>query len=143
MGTAISTPELRAIVERIAAKYKVGISRYFGEEYKTMFDVPVELKKESLMKHLDNLKPGKVNLVVLHLAQAHPEMTALFDMNNIAMSNSEGVSMVSKHRKEELDMITSKEFLELVRNKKIRLITYRDVIKSEGLKSMKWKEQNY
>ncbi len=31
MGTAVATPELRAVVERIANKYGLGISRYFGE----------------------------------------------------------------------------------------------------------------
>ena len=143
MGTAISTPELRAIVEKLAAKYHLGISRYFGEEYKTMFDVPVELKKKSFFNHLDSLKPGKVNLIVLHLAQTSPEMTVLFDMNNSVMSNSEGVSMVSKHRQEELDVITSKEFLDLVKSKKIQLITYRDLIKSDGLKSMKRVDAKY
>jgi predicted glycoside hydrolase/deacetylase ChbG (UPF0249 family) len=142
MGTAVATPELRAVVEKLADKYHLGISRYFGEEYKTMFDVPLELKKESFLKHLDTLKPGKVNLIVLHIAQAHPEMNALFDMNN-TMSNSEGISMVSKHRQEELDMITSKEFLELVQSKKIQLITYRDLIKAKGLKSMKRTDQKY
>src|SRR3972149_1232551 len=31
MGTAVDKPELRKIVEKLAAEYKLGISRYFGE----------------------------------------------------------------------------------------------------------------
>src|SRR3989442_4617887 len=40
MGTAVATPQLPAVVERIAQKYGLGILRYFGEAYHTMFDTP-------------------------------------------------------------------------------------------------------
>jgi predicted glycoside hydrolase/deacetylase ChbG (UPF0249 family) len=143
MGTAISTPELRAIVEKLAAKHKLGISRFFGEAYKTMFDVPVESKKKIFFSNLDSLKQDKVNLLVLHLAQDHPEMNALFDMNNSGMSTSNGISLVSKHRKEELNVVTSPEFLEMVKSKKILLVTYKDLVNIKGLKSMKWEGPQY
>jgi chitin disaccharide deacetylase len=143
MGTAISTPELRAIVEKLAAKHKLGISRFFGEAYKTMFDVPVESKKKIFFSHLDSLKQDKVNLLVLHLAQDHPEMNALFDMNNRDMSTSDGISLVSKHRKAELNVVTSPEFLEMVKSRKIVLVTYRDLVRTKGLKSLKWEGPQY
>ncbi len=50
MGTATSTPELRAIVEKLAKKYKLGISRYFGENYQTMFGVSIETKQDEFLK---------------------------------------------------------------------------------------------
>src|SRR5687768_9663555 len=50
MGTAASTPELRAIVERLAAKYNVGISRYFGEDDYDLFPTPPEEKLDSLTR---------------------------------------------------------------------------------------------
>ncbi|MFL5728955.1 MAG: hypothetical protein ACJ75J_05645, partial [Cytophagaceae bacterium] len=77
------------------------------------------------------------------IAHADSEMNALFDMNNSVMSNAEGISLVSKHRQEELTMVTSPDFLQRVKDKKIQLVTYRDVIKSKKLSSMRWVEQNY
>src|SRR3989449_5068604 len=40
MGTAVATPELRAVVGRVAAKFGGGISREFRESVHTMFDTP-------------------------------------------------------------------------------------------------------
>ncbi|MFL5729325.1 MAG: ChbG/HpnK family deacetylase, partial [Cytophagaceae bacterium] len=60
MGTAVATPELRAIVEKLAFKYNLGISRYFAENYKTMFDVPVEEKRKEFFRHIDSLKYGRI-----------------------------------------------------------------------------------
>src|SRR5260370_16823673 len=41
MGTAVATPEFRAVVDRIAHKYDLGISPYFGEAYHTTFHTPI------------------------------------------------------------------------------------------------------
>src|SRR5215218_5362369 len=49
MATAVSTPQLRAVVERIAQKYHVGISRYYGEVSNTLFDTPIDQKKADLL----------------------------------------------------------------------------------------------
>ena len=49
MGTAVATPQLRAVVERIAQRYRVGISRYYGEVSNTLFDTPIEAKKTDLI----------------------------------------------------------------------------------------------
>lgn len=62
-GTAVATPELRAVVERVAKKYGLGVSRYFGEGYHTMFDTPIDQKKPQFLAHLRALKPGAPNLV--------------------------------------------------------------------------------
>ena len=130
MTTAVSTPQLRAIVEKLAKKYNLGISRYFGENYKTMFDTSVETKKADFLTHVNNLKPGKANLLVLHVAQSHPEMNVLQDMNNKEMSyNPKGESLVSQHRQTELNMVTSPEFKTLF-GQKFKLTTYRELIKN-------------
>ena len=132
MTTAVSTPQLRAIVEKLAKKYNLGISRYFGENYKTMFDTSVENKKTDFLAHVNSLKPGKVNLLVLHVAQSHPEMNVLQDMNNKEISyNPKGESLVSQHRQTELNMVTSPEFKTLI-GQKFKLTTYRELIKSMG-----------
>ncbi len=137
MGTAVATPELRAIVEKLAKKYKLGISRYFNENYKTMFDTPVEKKKEEFIDHLtNNLKTNQVNLIVLHVAKPDPEMKALVDMNNSRM-HAEDKPLVSWHRSAELAMLLSDEFLLMVKTNKITLVNYGDVLNSIGLNSMK------
>ncbi len=135
MGTAVATPELRAIVEKLAKKYSLGISRYFGEQYTTMWPVSIESKKQVFMKHLDNLKPGVVNLVVLHVAVANPEMQALVDMNSDLMNTDDGKPKTSAHRQAELDMLLSPDFRNMV-NKKFTLVTYID-LKNKGLEKMR------
>ena len=135
MGTAVSTPELRAIVEELANKYGLGISNYFGEEYKTMWGVPVENKKKELLKHLNNLKTDRVNLVEIHVAHQTPEMEVLVDLNSNLM-NTDGKPRAAAHRQTELDMLISPEFRNLI-GKKFRLVTYADVIKKYGLENMK------
>jgi predicted glycoside hydrolase/deacetylase ChbG (UPF0249 family) len=137
MGTAVATPELQAVVEKLAKKYKLGISRYFNENYKTMFDTPVEKKKIEFIDHLTNhLKQEQVNLIVLHVAKPDPEMKALVDMNNSRM-HSETDPLVSWHRSAELAMLLSDEFLLLVKTNRITLVNYSDVLNSVGLNNMK------
>jgi predicted glycoside hydrolase/deacetylase ChbG (UPF0249 family) len=137
MGTAVATPELREIVEKIAKKYKLGISRYFNEKYKTMFDTPVEKKKIEFLDYLKkDLKSDGVNLIVLHVAKPDPEMKVLIDLNNAKMY-SEEKPLVSWHRSAELAMLLSDEFLLMVKTKKITLVTYKDLVNSPGIASMK------
>ena len=136
MGTAVATPQLRAIVEKLAKKYKVGISRYFGEQYKTMFEIPVEKKKAAFLDHVSNLTADKTNLVVLHVAEATPEMNAIIDMNSANMQARAGEPIVAMHRSTELAMLLSNEFQEMVKSKKLKLVTYYDLINTIGLDKM-------
>lgn len=136
MGMAVATPELRQIFERLAKKYNLGMSRYFEEDYKTMFETPVIEKKKSLLKHVANLKPGKVNLVVFHLANADPEMNAIVDMNSSEMQSDTEKSLVAKHRSAELNAILSKDFKDLIKKNNIQLVTYADLVKADGLSKM-------
>ena len=136
MGTAVSTPDLRAIVEKLAKKYQLAISRYYGENYQTMFDVSIETKKDEFMKRMANLSTNKVNLMVMHIAQATPEMNALVDMNN-ADQHSETKPLVAMHRSAELNILLSKQFQDMVKAGLVKLVTYRDLVKQEGLDKMK------
>ena len=136
MGMAAATPELRAVFERVAKKYNLGMSRYFQEEYKTMFETPVLEKKSTLLTHLAALKPNKVNLVVLHLAKADPEMNAIVDMNSADMQSATDKSIVAKHRSAELKAILSTEVRSLIKKNKLKLVTYRDLIEDGGLDKM-------
>jgi len=136
MGMAFSTPELRAIVEKLAKKYNLGISGYFGENYKTMWGVSVETKKDNFLKFLNSeLDPTHVNLIELHVAVSTPEMDMLVDMNSNLMNTSDGKPRASAHRQTELNMLLSDDFKKLI-GKKFTLVTYAD-LKKEGLEKMK------
>jgi predicted glycoside hydrolase/deacetylase ChbG (UPF0249 family) len=135
MGTAEATPELRAVVERIAKKYKLGISTYFGESYKTMWGVPVAQKKSELLAHLADPKRDQVNLVEIHVAERSPEMAVIVDMN--APSQNAPDAGVMAHRSAELEMVTSPEVADLVRSGKIKLVTYRTLVDRSGPVSSK------
>jgi predicted glycoside hydrolase/deacetylase ChbG (UPF0249 family) len=132
MGTAVATPELRVVLERVAKKYGVGISRYFGESYHTMFDTPIEAKKTTFLAQLASADPAHVNLFVVHSAVQTPEMEVLFDNNNSAQNSNDGLPLVARHRQAELDMLLSPEFAELVRSGRIKLLTYKQLIDRSG-----------
>ena len=136
MLTAVGTPQLRAIVEKLARNYNLGISRYFDENYQSMFSVPIESKKSEFLKLLANLDRSRVNLIVLHIAQDTPEMRALIDMNDAKM-HSKTEPLTAMHRSKELSLLLSKEFQNMVKNGSIRLITYRDLVREQGLAKMK------
>ena len=139
MGAAVATPELQAIVEKLAKKYNVGISGYFGEDYKTMWPVPVEDKKKELMSHVGKLLSDRVNLIEWHVAYDTPEMAVLKDMNSDLMNAGE-VPMAAKHRQAELNVLTSKKFKKLI-GKKFELVTYKELDRNPGLKAMKAPEK--
>lgn len=129
MGVALSTPALQQMTERLAGKYNLGISTlnnntYYGETYTDMWGVPVEDKKEQFLAKVGNLSKDKPNLVILHIAEAHPEMEALVDMNSPLMSSKDGKPQASAHRQTELDMLLSPEFTEMV-ERDFTLINYR------------------
>jgi predicted glycoside hydrolase/deacetylase ChbG (UPF0249 family) len=131
MGTAVSTPQLRAVVERIAQKYRVGISRYYGEISNTLFDTPIEQKKSDLLTRLARAERTRPNLWVVHVAERTPEMEVLFDRNNEAQ-NSGGVPLVARHRQSELDAMLSPELARLVKSNRFKFLTYEQLIARAG-----------
>ena len=135
MGTAAATPELLAVVERIAEKYNVGLSHYFGEAYHSIFDVPIAEKQSAFRAYVDSLKPGPVNLVVIHVAQSTPEIQALVDMNNATQNTATGDPLMSRHRQAELDMLL--QFARGPQARKVALVNYAAVIARMGRASMK------
>ena len=135
MGTAVSTPELRSIIEKLAKRYHLAISRYFGENYQTMFDVTVENKQKEFFHRLAKLQPDKVNLLVMHIAVPTPEMNALVDMNN-KDQHSASKPLVAMHRAAELNILLSPEFQQMVKKGTVKLVTYKDLVQEQGLESM-------
>jgi chitin disaccharide deacetylase len=132
MGTAVSTPQLRAVVERIAQKYHVGISRYYGEVSNTLFDTPIASKKTDLITRLGRSDRTRTNLWVLHVAERTPEMEVLFDRNDADQNSAAGVPLVAQHRQAELDAVLSPDLASLVKSNRVKLITYRQLIARSG-----------
>jgi chitin disaccharide deacetylase len=135
MGMAWATPQLREVTERVAKKYGLGISTYFGESYFTLWGEPVAGKKSALLEHLAKAPRDTVNLIEVHVAERTPEMEAIFDMNAPAQNATD--AGVVAHRNAELRTMLSPELAELVRSGKIRLVTYQQLVSRAGPAGMK------
>ena len=132
MGTAVEKPEHRAIVEKLAKEFGLGISRYFGEQdIESMYDVDIEMKKDFLFNLCENLKSNQVNLLVCHIGKDQPELQAMIDMNPF------GLSGMSKHREAELNALLFAKQQNIFESKGIKLINYSDLINEIGLENMK------
>jgi chitin disaccharide deacetylase len=135
MGMAWATPQLREVMERVAKKYGLGISTYFGESYYTIWGVSPAAKKSTLLAHLAKASRDTVSLVEVHVAERTPEMEAIFDMNAPAQNSAD--AGVVAHRNAELQTALSPELAELVRSGKIRLVTYQTLMTRMGVAGMR------
>jgi len=135
MGMAWATPQLREVMERVAKKYGLGISTYFGESYFTIWGVAPNAKKSTLLEHLAKAPRDSVNLIEVHVAERTPEMEAIFDMNAPAQ-NAPDAGVVA-HRNAELQTLLSPELANLIRSGGIRLVTYQQLVARTGLAGMK------
>jgi predicted glycoside hydrolase/deacetylase ChbG (UPF0249 family) len=132
MGTAGSTPELRAVAERVARRYGLGISGYFGESYRTMWGTPIAEKQSEFLAYLAGVDASRPRMVEVHVAERTPEMEVLFDRNSASQNGPAGEPLVARHREGELAMVLSPEFAALVRAGKVRLVTYAQLIARAG-----------
>jgi predicted glycoside hydrolase/deacetylase ChbG (UPF0249 family) len=132
MGIAVDKPEMRKIVEKLSEEYNLAISRYFGEvDLESMYGVSIEEKENHLINTLNNLEPGKINLLVCHIAKDNDEMRAMIDLNSF------GLKEMSKHREAELTALYSTIKSDAFNQRGIRLINYNDLINIYGLNGMK------
>jgi chitin disaccharide deacetylase len=137
MGVALSTPELRALTEKLARKYHLAISTlssvtYFGETYKEMWGEPIATKKSALLAYVSHLNPNRPNLLVIHSATPGAEMDALYDMNSGMMNDKNGKPLSSLHRQTELNAILSPEFKEMI-GKNFVLTNYAELLKDKDI----------
>ncbi|MBI5859121.1 MAG: ChbG/HpnK family deacetylase [Sphingobacteriales bacterium] len=132
MGAAVQTPETRAIVEKLAAEYKLGISRYYDEVgiEGWYFASPAD-KQDSMLLKLKTLQPGGTKLFVIHVGLDTPEMNAMED------ANPWGPKDMSLHRNAEFTTLVSPAFQQLLQDAKYRLVNYRMMNEEKGLKAMK------
>jgi predicted glycoside hydrolase/deacetylase ChbG (UPF0249 family) len=132
MGTVVGRPDFRDITERLAREYALGMSTYFGEpSHDPQYWAAPANKGDSLVAMVNRLGPG-FNMVVTHVGIDDAELGALLDMNT-----SNPLPEMSKNRQGELDALTSQRFRDALKARDVQLITYRQLIDMQGLKSMR------
>lgn len=132
MGTVFYNPQFREIAERLAKEFGLGMSQYFGEtRHDAQYLAAPPNKADSLVAIVDRLHP-RFNLLVTHLGIDNSELGALLDMNTDG-----GLPEMSKNRQGELDAVTSQRFRDALKARNVQLLTYRQLIAMQGLKSMR------
>ncbi len=132
MGTALGDSGIRALTERLAQEYGLGMSGYFGESMDNpQYWASPPHKTDSLVAMIDRLQPGW-NVVVTHVGIDGPELGALVDMNT-----DHPLPEMSKNRQGELDALTSPTFTRALQARNVRLATYRELIAKQGLTAMR------
>jgi hypothetical protein len=132
MGTVVSYPEFRDLTERLAQEFGLGMSEYFGEtRHDPQYWAAPPNKGDSLLAMINRLPP-RFNLVVTHVGIDDSELGALLDMNT-----SNPLPEMSKNRQGELNALMSKRFRDALKARNVQLLTYRQLIAMQGLKSMR------
>lgn len=122
MGAAMQTPETRKIVEKLAAEFKVGISRYYDEvDVEGGYAAPIASKQDTLIAKLGALQPGGTKLFVFHVGIDDAELSAMEDLNPF------GPKEMSKHRQAELNVLISPVFQAMLKEGRFRLVNYRNL----------------
>ncbi len=131
MGTAMSTPDLQRVVERLAAEFKLGISQYFGETYApTVYRAAPDRKLTEAIQIIEQMTEPKLYLFVLHPGVNTPEMAAMTDLNPT------GVKSMAAHRQAVTDLLCSKAFKSAIERQGIQLTNYSE-LRARGLEHMK------
>lgn len=132
MGIVRSTPEIAAVLERVAKDYGLAISRYFHEVPDDLFHYAIDDKKPALIQKVKNLSSGQLNMLIMHPGRHTEELSALTDLNSNSMIDSKtGESIMAKHRAAELSALTDPEFIAAI--KQHNALTYDDLIEAHTL----------
>lgn len=96
-----------------------------------MYSDDIDLKLDSLLSRIEYVDWNERQLLVCHLGKDDDELGAMIDQNE------SGLEEMSKHRNAELNALKATEFRKMLEEKGIKLITYKTLKESDGLKSMK------
>ena len=119
MGTPTATPELKALVARLAKEYKLPIETPGAGYLPWQADAKAtgEQREAALIKALEGLKPGTW-IVVEHPGLDTPEMQAI---------GHAGYWEVASHRDGVTRSFTSPKVKEVIKNRGIQLVSYHDM----------------
>ncbi|UCG59246.1 MAG: polysaccharide deacetylase family protein [Phycisphaerales bacterium] len=121
MGTATSTPQLRALVKRLSEEYKLPVETP-GAKHVPGFagggKATAEQMEATLAKTLEKLEPG-VWILVEHPGLDTPEMQV---MGHIGYWN------VAAHRDGVTKAFTSEKVKRVIESRGIKLVSYRDIL---------------
>lgn len=132
MGTAMGHPMFREVTENLAKEYKLGLWGYFGSQrWDPHYRAMPEDKTDSLVTLVNGLERG-YSYLVTHVGIDNEELGAMKDMNNASP-----LAEMSVNRQAELDALTSDAFAKALKDHKIKLITFGDLIDIKGLENMK------
>ncbi len=132
MSAAVQTLQTRLIVEKLAAEYKLAISRYYDEDGIDIgYFASPDHKLDTLLSRAKTLKEGGVKLFVFHVGLDNAELAAMEDLNPF------GPKEMSKHRNAEMNALLSKQFQQFLHADKNRLVNYKMLVTEKGLNMMK------
>ncbi|UCD52316.1 MAG: polysaccharide deacetylase family protein [Phycisphaerales bacterium] len=119
MGTPSSTPELRALVQKLAKEYKLPVetpgAKYF--RWGVGNDATAAQREAALIKALEALTPG------IYILVEHPGL----DTEEMRAIGHEGYWNVAAHRDAVTKAFTSKKVKATIEKKGIQLVSYNDV----------------
>ena len=132
MSAAVQTLQTRMIVEKLAAEYKLAISRYYDEDGIDIgYFASPDHKLDTLLSRTITLKEGGIKLFVFHVGLDNAELAAMEDLNPF------GPKEMSKHRNAEMNALLSKQFQQFLHADKNRLVNYKMLVAEKGLNMMK------
>ena len=123
MGAPVSTPELRAIVEKLSLEYKLPL-RVAGTKpagrFVTSSPVSVVEIEKNLVEVLEKLEPGNIYMLIEHPGMDTPEMRAIGHIRSRHVAiQRDGVTKA----------FTSEDVKDVIRKKGIKLVSYGDMLK--------------
>ncbi len=123
MGCTSMTEEVKALAQKLAKEYNINIDPvaygvkgigYVGPK------TTLQEKKSSFIKMLNKLEPGNTYLFVDHPALNTPELKAIYHI---------GYENVAEDRQGVTDIWTDAEVKQIIQQKGIQLISYKDLTK--------------
>jgi predicted glycoside hydrolase/deacetylase ChbG (UPF0249 family) len=123
MGCTSMSDEVKALTRRLAQEYKIPVETDLKDVIGVRYDGPSRTsveKIDSFSKMLDQLQPGNTYLFVDHPGLDDEELRAIHHI---------GYEDVSADRQGVTDVFTNDRIKALIQQKKIQLISYKDLIK--------------
>lgn len=119
MGTPTATPQLRALVQKLAQEYKLPLETPGAQYARWAADskATAEQREAALVKTLEELTPG-VWILIEHPGLDTPEMRAM---------GHQGYWEVATHREGVTKAFCSPKVKEVIKKRGIQLVSYRDM----------------